>query len=249
MRVYSHQYKLTLRGGMNFDMNYLVVVAHPDDEVLGAGASIYKLAKEGNSISICILSGEVTARKARPELEDLVSDMNLAAELLGIKKIIRGTYPNIEFNTVPHLSLVQFIENAIVETNAEIVITHHPIDLNNDHYHTSIACQAAVRLFQRRPEISPLKELLFMEILSATEWGLNSSMTQFSPNTFIEVGEDGVNKKIEALQQYRGVMREYPHPRSMEAIKGLAAYRGSQSGYCYAEAFESVFRREDFRRE
>lgn len=226
-------------------MNYLLVIAHPDDEVLGAGASIYKLAKEGNQINVCILSGEVTARKARPELEDLVQDMNHAAELLGIQQIIRGSFPNIEFNTVPHLSLVQFIEEAIMKVKADIIFTHHPIDLNNDHFQTSIACQTAVRLFQRRPELKPVKELLFMETLSATEWGLNSSIRQFSPNYFIEVGEEGINKKIEALQQYRGVMREYPHPRSKEVIKGLAAYRGGQSGYCYAEAFESVFRRED----
>jgi LmbE family N-acetylglucosaminyl deacetylase len=230
-------------------MNYLIVVAHPDDEVLGAGASIYKLAKEGNSVSVCILSGEVAARNARPELVDLIGDMNRAAEILGINQIICGSFPNIEFNTIPHLSLVQFIEKAIMSTKAEIVFTHHPIDLNNDHLHTSIACQTAVRLFQRRPEISPIKEMLFMETLSATDWGLNSSIKQFSPNTFIEVGVEGINKKIEALQQYRDVMREYPHPRSMEAIKGLAAYRGGQAGFCYAEGFESVFRREDFRRE
>jgi LmbE family N-acetylglucosaminyl deacetylase len=241
--------KNNTKGRLDINMNYLVVVAHPDDEVLGAGASIYKLTKEGNHVSVCILSGEVTARNARPEIEDLVSDMNRAAEILGIKQIICGSFPNIEFNTVPHLKLVQFIENTIINTKAEIVFTHHPIDLNNDHYHTSIACQTAVRLFQRRPEISPIKELLFMETLSATEWGLNSSMKQFTPNTFIEVGEEGINKKIEALQQYRDVMREYPHPRSTQAIKGLAAYRGGQSGFCYAEAFESVFRREDCREE
>lgn len=229
-------------------MNYLIVVAHPDDEVLGAGASIYKLVKEGHQFSVCILSGEVAARNARPELEDLVRDTDQAARTLGIHQIIRGSFPNIEFNTVPHLRLVQFIEAAIITTNAQIVITHHPIDLNNDHYHTSVACQAAVRLFQRRPEVSPIRELLLMEILSATEWGLNPSVRQFTPNFFVEVGEEGMNKKIEALQQYREVMREYPHPRSVEAIMGLAAYRGGQSGFRYAEAFESVFRRAEIGR-
>ena len=42
---------------------------------------------------------------------------------------------------------------------------------------------------------------------------------------------------------YRGVMRPYPHPRSAEAIEGLAAYRGGQAGCNYAEAFEVVMRR------
>ena len=60
---------------------------------------------------------------------------------------------------------------------------------------------------------------------------------------FVEVGKDGVEVKIQALAAYTGVMRPYPHPRSEEAIEGLAAYRGAQAGCSYAEAFESVFYR------
>ncbi|QGG47297.1 PIG-L deacetylase family protein [Heliorestis convoluta] len=224
-------------------MSYLIVVAHPDDEVLGAGATMYKLAQEGHSVNVCILSGEVQARNNRPSTDELYEDVNSSMNILGVNKIIKGDFPNIEFNTVPHLKLVQFIEKAIIETKAEVILTHHPADLNNDHLHTSIACQAAVRLFQRRTDIKPLKELLFMEVPSATEWGLDKAMNQFTPNTYIEVGEIGVDKKIEALAQYRGVMRDYPHPRSNEALRGLAAFRGGQSGMVYAEAFESVFRR------
>lgn len=224
-------------------MSYLIVVAHPDDEVLGAGATMYRLAQEGHSVNVCILSGEVNARNFRPTTDELNEDVNNSMNILGVESVITGNFPNIEFNNVGHLKLVQFIEAAILETNADVVFTHHPADLNNDHLHTSMACQAAVRLFQRRNDVAPLKELLFMEVPSSTEWGLNKAMNQFSPNTFIEVGELSVDKKIEALAQYRGVMRDYPHPRSKEVIKGLAAYRGGQSGMVYAEAFESVFRR------
>ena len=53
-------------------MNYLVVVAHPDDEVLGAGATMYKLAQEGHIVNVCILSGEVTARNYRPSTLSLI---------------------------------------------------------------------------------------------------------------------------------------------------------------------------------
>ncbi|MDD4689397.1 MAG: PIG-L family deacetylase [Eubacteriales bacterium] len=224
-------------------MSYLIVVAHPDDEVLGAGATMYKLTQAGHELYVCIMSGEATARENRPRSEELNEDLNNSKNILGVNKVIKGDFPNIEFNTVPHLKLVQFIEKAIIETEADIVFTHHPADLNNDHLHTSLACQAAVRLYQRRNDVAPLKELLFMEVPSATEWALNESMQKFAPNTFIEVGEEGIDKKIEALSQYRGVMRDYPHPRSNEAIKGLAAYRGGQAGMVYAEAFQCVFRR------
>lgn len=224
-------------------MNILVVVAHPDDEVLGAGATLYQMTRQGHEVWVCILSGEVNARAHRPDLQDLHDDLSSSLQHLGVQQVIKGSFPNIEFNNVPHLQLVQFIEQAIVTSQADLVLTHHPADTNNDHLHTSLACQAALRLFQRRPEVKAPRELLFMEVPSSTEWSVNQALNPFRPNTFVEVGEAGVEAKLEALAEYQGVMRPYPHPRSPEAIRGLAAYRGSQAGLVYAEAFESVFRR------
>lgn len=225
------------------EMSYLIVVAHPDDEVLGAGATMYCLSKQGKEVNVCIMSGQAAARNYRPSDEELEEDTNSCLDMLGVKKTFLGDFPNIKLNTVPHLELVQFIEQAIVESGADVVITHHPGDLNNDHLHTSLACQAAVRLFQRREDVKPLKELLFMEVPSATDWGLNVSMNEFRPDTFVEVGIEAVDVKIQALSRYRGVMRPFPHPRSEEVIKGLAAYRGGQSGCNYAEAFQTAIRR------
>lgn len=224
-------------------MNYLLVVAHPDDEVLGAGASLCKFAERGDNVDVCIMSADAAARAFRPENKELSRDTKAAMDFLNIRKTFYGDFPNIQMNTTPHLQLVQFIEKAIVESEADVVITHHPADTNNDHIHTSAACQAAIRIFQRRQNVKGVKELWFTEILSSTEWSLDSSSNAFSPNLFIEVGKKNVEKKIEALSLYRGVMRDYPHPRSREAMEGLAAYRGAQSGCNYAEAFECVFRR------
>ena len=128
-------------------------------------------------------------------------------------------------------------------SRADIVITHHPADTNNDHLQTSLACQEAIRLFQRRTDVKPIKEFWFMEIQSSTDWAVNTGLNFFKPNVWVEVGEEGIENKVKALSMYRGVMRPYPHPRSNEAIKGLAAYRGGQVGYNYAEAYECVFRR------
>lgn len=223
-------------------MNYLVVVAHPDDEVLGAGATICQFSK-AHSVDVCFLSSEARARALRPEDEELQSDSDACGRLLGIRNKFNAHFPNIEFNMVSHLHLVQFIEEALLSAETDIVITHHPADTNNDHTHTSLACQAAIRLFQRRTDVKPIKELWFMEVASSTEWSVNSAMHRFIPNTYIELGEEGIRKKIEALSRYRGVMRDYPHPRSAEALRGLALYRGAQAGFNYAEAFECVFRR------
>ena len=224
-------------------MKYLIVVAHPDDEVLGAGASIWKWAHNGGQVDVCIMCTEAKARAFRPEDKELDDDLNASSDFLGIGEKYEGTFPNIEMNTVPHLQLVQFIESAIKESEPDIIITHHPADTNNDHLQTSMACQEAIRLFQRRPEVKRVKEFWYMEVPSCSEWKINNAMQTFNPNNYVEVGKEGVDAKIKALGMYRGVMRPYPHPRSAEYIAGLAAVRGSQWGVNYAEGFEVVLRK------
>lgn len=220
-------------------MNYLFVVGHPDDEVLGAGATISKLAKSGHHVAVAIMANHAAARKNRSDT--LPDDEETAMKMIGVEKIYRGDFPNIKMNMVPHLELVQFIEGCIEDWKAEAIYTHHPLDTNIDHQETSRAAGAACRLFQRKEGVPQLRDLAYMEVLSSTDWNLNSSGNSFTPNYFVEVGKTGVEKKIEALAAYKGVMRPYPHPRSKEALMGLAAYRGAQAGCEYAEAFERVF--------
>ena len=223
-------------------MKYLLVVAHPDDEVLGAGASIWNWTRKGDVVDVALMCTEAKARAFRPGDEELNSDLDESAAYLGINKKYEATFPNIEMNTVPHLKLVQFIESAIKESEPDIIITHHPADTNNDHLQTSMACQEAIRLFQRRPEVKRVKEFWYMEVPSCTEWTINNAFNLFRPNCYVEVGKEGVDAKIKALSMYRGVMRPYPHPRSAEYITGLAAMRGGQWGQNYSEAFEVVLR-------
>ena len=223
-------------------MKYLLVVAHPDDEVLGAGASIWNWTRKGDVVDVALMCAEAKARAFRPGDEELNSDLDESAAYLGINKKYEATFPNIEMNTVPHLKLVQFIESAIKESEPDIIITHHPADTNNDHLQTSMACQEAIRLFQRRPEVKRVKEFWYMEVPSCTEWAINNAFNLFRPNCYVEVGKEGVDAKIKALSMYRGVMRPYPHPRSAEYITGLAAMRGGQWGQNYSEAFEVVLR-------
>ena len=122
------------------------------------------------------------ARAFRPGDEELNSDLDESAKYLGINEKYEATFPNIEMNTVPHLKLVQFIESAIKESEPDIIITHHPADTNNDHLQTSMACQEAIRLFQRRPEIQRVKECWYMEVPSCSEWAITGAMNLFRPN-------------------------------------------------------------------
>ena len=220
-------------------MNYLFVVAHPDDESDAAGGTIHKLIQEGNKVAVAIMVSKAAAR--RNLSETLSMDEEEAMEILGVDKVYHADFPNIKMNTVPHLELVQFVESCIDDWKADAIVTHHPTDTNNDHVMTSYAAQAACRLFQRRPGVPQLKLFMYMETPSATEWSLDSSTKRFIPNYYIEIGKEGLETKIKALRAYKVVMRPYPHPRSNEAYEGLAAYRGCQAGLKYAEAFEIVY--------
>jgi LmbE family N-acetylglucosaminyl deacetylase len=232
-------------------MSVLIVTSHPDDEVLGCGGLATALSAQGTRVHSLLLAGGADARAGRPEDDALRQDIEAAHRLLGIDGFTLGDFPNIRMNTVPHLELVRFIEEAMIKTQADVVFTHHPADLNDDHRHTSIACQAAARLSQRGTSVPPLKALYFMEILSSTDWAFAGNGPAFQPDTFFELGDAHLDNKIASLAAYRGVMRPFPHPRCAEIIKGLAAYRGGQSGMRYAEAFQTAFREStpaDFRK-
>lgn len=222
-------------------MKYLVVVAHPDDEVLGAGAAIHKLVQAGNEVAVATL---VSSAAARARLSATLSeDQARAQAVLGVGKAYAADFPNIRTNTVPHLEMVKFVESCIMDFCPDILITHSPAETNIDHSVTSGAVQAALRYPQRNEGAVPIRELWYMECASSTEWCVDSSLNRFTPNLFVEVGEEGVAVKLEALACHKGVMHPYPHPRSGEALRGLAAWRGAQAGCEYAEAFECVFRK------
>jgi len=216
---------------------YLSVTAHPDDEILGFGGTSYILTQKGHKVINCILSGKVDARSNRPDLIELKQNIVDAQNVVGAEHPILADFPNIKFNTVPHLDLVQFIEKTIEDVQPDYIVTHHAYDLNNDHYHTSKACQAAARLFQRK-KMKKLKGLYFMEVPSSTDWALQNELN-FSPDTFFHIGKEGLNKKIEALKKYKGIIRPYPHPRSEEALVALATLRGGQAGRIYCEGFKT----------
>jgi LmbE family N-acetylglucosaminyl deacetylase len=220
-------------------MNVLIVVAHPDDEVLGCGMVGAALAEAGHVVRACFLAGHAEARGGLPANGGLKADIDAAQGILGFGAPILGTFPNIRLNTVPHLELVQFVEKALVESDASLVFTHHPADVNDDHLHTSRATQAAIRLFQRRPGVRPAR-LFYAEILSSTDWSLPGGTPQFAPDTFVD-GTGRLERKIAAMRAYRGVLRDPPHPRSEQVLRALAQYRGGQCGFHEAEAFQTAF--------
>lgn len=218
--------------------NYLFVVAHPDDEILGAGATIYELVKRGDNVTVACLSCECDTR-----VDELLGGMLKTHEMIGVKNTFVAGFKCLCFKDEPHHEMVKFVERAIIESEADVVFTHHPNDLNNDHYIASLICQEAVRLPQRQIGYShKIEAVYFMEVPSETDWMLNTAWASFRPDTFISVSKEAMDAKIAALKVYDNVVRDTPHPRSERNIMALASVRGSNSGYEFAEAFQTIFK-------
>lgn len=216
---------------------YLVVVAHPDDELLGAGATISKAAERGDDVFVCTLCRTCATRK-----DDVAAAKDAGYQIVGVKDYTVGDFKCIGLGNEDHWTMVGFVEAAIRKFRPTDVITHHPADVNYDHYITSAVCQEAVRLPQRQTGYSErIRRFSFMEVQSATDFNLNPSWQPFMPNHYVAVSEAHLQKKIAALALYDKVLRPSPFPRCERNIKALAAIRGSESGFENAEAFQTVF--------
>ncbi len=218
----------------------LVIAAHPDDEILGFGGTGAKFVERGETVQPVLLCGEVDVRTQRPSDAELSEDIAKANEAVGFDQPVLGNFPNIRLNTVPHVELVQFIEQQIEKFAPDRIFTHHPGDLNDDHVQVARACFAAARLFQRRDSLKPLRSLHCMEIPSSTDWSFPKIGPAFEANEYVSI-EDTLDTKLRALGCYRKIMRPFPHPRSDEVIRGMAAVRGAECGLGRAEAFHTVF--------
>lgn len=224
-------------------MNILVIAAHPDDEILGVGGTIAKHSANGDQVYACILCEHCLARKNKPRHDDFLEQIHAAKNIVGIKEILFFDFPNIQMNTVSTLKIVQSIEQAIIRFEPEVVYTHHWGDVNDDHKIVSHATMAAVRLPERQT-VSALprnliKQVLCYETPTSTEWALPDKETVFLPNVFVDI-EKTLDCKLKALQCYENVMREYPHPRSEEAIRAHAMDCGVKVGLKAAEGFVLV---------
>lgn len=223
---------------------HLFVVAHPDDEVLGAGAFIYDAVRRGDEVAVLVFNTCDTTRY-EDDFSKIVTDLERSHEILGIKERYLFRYTDSNMHNENHRDMVQNVEDAIRHFQPDTVFTQSPGDVNTDHYWTAASCMEAFHLFQRgREKIKPIKALYLMEVQSSTDWALNPAIKVFKPNTFIQVSEEAVDAKIKALSVYENVIRPIPHPRSNEALRALPLLRGTQAGVPLAEAFECVFRTE-----
>jgi len=212
----------------------LVVCAHPDDETLGMGGTIALYSKRNDEVFVLIFTeGESARGKKLSKILRRKNQAKKACEILGIKKIKFLNYADQKLDTIALSDLSKKIELVVKEWNPEIVYTHFWNDINQDHRQVYEATSIAVRPLPS----SKISQFIVFETPSSTEW--SSKKKSFTPNLFVNVKKT-LKIKIEAFEQYKNEIMQYPHPRSKEGVMNRAKYWGNIVGMEFAEPFMIV---------
>lgn len=222
----------------------MIVAAHPDDELLGLGATMHKLIHTQNVTAHVVILGEgITSRADSRDVKACDSNlkthrqnMKNAAEKIGYQSESFYNFADNRFDSHDLLDIVKVIEKEKNNFQPNFIFTHHKGDLNIDHQVTFQAVMTACRPM----DTENVKGIISFETPSATEWQANSDPRKFSPNLYMEICHIDLVAKCEAMEEYEFEKRKFPHPRSSKALEILASYRGMTIGKPLAEAFEII---------
>jgi LmbE family N-acetylglucosaminyl deacetylase len=219
----------------------MIVVAHPDDELLGLGATMHRLITEYKVKTHVVILGEgITSRSEERDVNIWEKQLAIhrnniknAQKSIGYHSISIYDFPDNRFDSVALLDIIKVIEKEKESFQPEVIFTHHGGDVNIDHQRTFESVITACRPMQDEN----VKTIITFETPSGTEWKSPSDPRHFLPNLFFSISKNNIDAKIKGMESYEFERREYPHPRSPEALKIQAQRWGIMVGTNFAEAF------------
>ena len=215
-------------------MKILVIAPHPDDELLGVGGTLLKKKDEGNEIGWLIMSkmyekfgwdrNKIITRK------DEIKNVRMG---LGISEnnLFELDFPTTKLDEYPVSEIVTEVSKIFKEFKPEILFIPHYGDIHSDHRVTFDIVSSCTKWFRHKT----IKYIYCYETISETDYNLNPTK-HFAPNYFVDIS-NYINQKIDLCSIYHSEISSAPFPRSFDVIKALSIYRGSQSGFKFAEAF------------
>ena len=210
----------------------VVIAAHPDDELLGCGGTVALHTRRGDRVT-SIIACEGESLRYGPEGVGQAEHTRRAAAELGVEDVRRLEFADQRLDTMPLTDIITPLEKVIHEVRPRIVYVQWGGDINRDH---ELLFKAA--LVATRPTEESLATVYAFDTASSTEWGFPRS---FVPDTWVEISKT-LDKKIAAMACYESEVRQYPHPRSLDALRHRARAWGNQHCMDAAEVFMTVRR-------
>lgn len=216
--------------------NIIIISAHPDDEILGAGGTLLKHKYSGDNIYWLITTNVFENQGfSKERVLSRQEEIDKVAEKLGVKKVFKLDYPTMSLSSSSVNSMAPRISEIFMEIQPETVYCLNRSDAHSDHRHTFDAVMSCTKSF-RYPFV---KKVLMYECISETEFAPNLPEKMFLPNYFIDITEYH-SEKLEIMKIYESELGEHPFPRSLKNMEALATYRGASVGVYYAEAFQLI---------
>jgi LmbE family N-acetylglucosaminyl deacetylase len=216
-------------------MRVLVIAAHPDDETIGAGGTLARHAALGDEIHWCVVTKAYPPQWTEDDIAEAARQVTAVQAVFGMAQVFRLGFPTVKLNTVPYADLTSALQRVVDQVRPETVYTTPADDINQDH---RIVYEATLVAARPLPG-SSVKRLLSYEISPTARFGLPVGSLGFVPNLFVDIG-DYLDKKLKAMACYETELREFPHPRSIEGLRILAAERGLSVGLRAAECFQLI---------
>jgi N-acetylglucosamine malate deacetylase 1 len=217
----------------------LIIAPHPDDETIGCGGLILRRKHEGSEVAWLIVTS--ISEKGGWDKEKVIQrkeEIKSVEKLYGFDAVYNLDFPSIELDQIPMKDLIQAISKVFKEFEPKEVFIPHCGDIHSDHRIVFDAATACTKWF-RYPSIS---SLFAYETASETEFN-HSRGSAFHPNVYFDI-TNYLKLKLEILKIYESELGDYPFPRSIKSVQALAEWRGSNSGFASAEAFDLLLFRE-----
>ncbi len=204
----------------------LAVVTHPDDEVLGCGATLARLADQGVETRV-LLALRRTDPRGREHWDGFVAAFEASCRVLGARPVVLEPL----LGEVEAEARTQELHDALVRhvEAADVIFTHWPGDVHQAHRAVSRAVEIATRPFRRRRAVH------LFEVPTSTDQAFAlPGGAAFAPNCWSLVDVAHAERKLEAMACYPG---EEAPGRRPEDLRRRLELRGAEIGAPLAEAF------------
>jgi N-acetylglucosamine malate deacetylase 1 len=215
--------------------NVLVIAPHPDDETLGVGGTIRRMAASGYRVTVLTVAAHMPPLYDKEVHETTVRESRAAHEVLGVSESIYLDKPAVLLGNIPVHEFNGLILDHVSRIAPEILLMPY-YDRHIDHRLVFEACMVAAR------PVGPGKNIKLVaafETISETHWNAPHIEPNFVPNLCVDITGQ-IDSKLEAMACFKSQLHDFPAPRSVEALRALALFRGSQAGYGYAEGFHII---------
>jgi len=200
---------------MNFSgKRVLFLGAHPDDIELGCGALLHHIVKQTDVLCVTLSDNQ-----KNPDLQNVKGEHLESMEVLGVpkEKIVLGPFATRVFPD-SRQEILEYFLKLRKDFKPDLIFVHSRQDVHQDH---NTMTDESLRAFRG---------------ITVLGFDVVRSSNGFFPHFLVEVTEEDVNKKIEALSKYETYRDRYYF--NSELTRSIMIRHGALAERSFAEGFD-----------